>query len=201
MLWSTFSALERKHLQEKVQIEAEDASDHVYAELRSRIPALQRMARRCAIRGGTPWNEFLSDATSFMVDLPGFQALNLAFEPRRRAALEGALAEATRELESRVAERTKSLTEAHARIMEQRLLQSDLELAGQVQVNLTPRIHPLLEGFDFAARALPSRFLNGDFFEYEVQGRDCFTILLADIAGKGLSAAEPRPLPGKSSRS
>ena len=43
--------------------------------MRARIPALHRLTRRWEIRGGTPRDEFFSDATGYVSDLPGFQAL------------------------------------------------------------------------------------------------------------------------------
>jgi PAS domain S-box-containing protein len=106
-----------------------------------------------------------------------------------RKRVEAALAAATKNLEAQVAERTRALSEAHERIMEQRRLESDLELAGQVQASLLPKAFPVVEGFEFSSRAKPSRFVNGDFFDYELRSGKYCSIMLADIAGKGLPAA------------
>ncbi len=106
---------------------------------------------------------------------------------RKRA--EEALAAASRDLEARVEERTQALTEAHDRIMAQRLLQNDLETAGQIQANLLTAVFPVVEGFEFAARAKPSRYVNGDFYDCRLVGGKYCSIMLADIAGKGLPAA------------
>jgi serine phosphatase RsbU (regulator of sigma subunit)/anti-sigma regulatory factor (Ser/Thr protein kinase) len=60
---------------------------------------------------------------------------------------------------------------------------------GQVQSSLMTAVFPEADGFDFAFRAKPSRYLNGDFYDCQVvDGTHC-SIMLADIAGKGLPAA------------
>jgi PAS domain S-box-containing protein len=100
-----------------------------------------------------------------------------------------ALAAASRELEARVEERTRSLTEAHNRLMEQRILQRDLEIAGQVQSSLLSAILPAADGFDFGAFAKPSRYVNGDFYDCQLVNGTYCSVMLADIAGKGMPAA------------
>jgi len=110
-------------------------------------------------------------------------------EIRQRAQAEEALVAASKELEQRVEERTRSLTEAHNRLMQQKLLEHDLAVAGQIQSNLMTAALPKVDGFEFATRGKPSRYLNGDFCDCQlVEGTFC-SALLADIAGKGLSAA------------
>ena len=110
-------------------------------------------------------------------------------EIRQRAEAEAALVAASKELERRVEERTRSLTEAHNRLMQQKLLEHDLAVAGQIQSNLMTTALPKVDGFEFATRGRPSRYLNGDFCDCQlIEGTFC-SALLADIAGKGLSAA------------
>lgn len=116
ILWLTLERHEQTHLRDVVRSEAEYLVTNMAADLRDRIPSLQRMARRWEIRGGTPKNEFISDAAAYMSDAACFQAiewvdsdffirwvvplegnesaqdLNLAFEPKRRMALEKAQA-------------------------------------------------------------------------------------------------------------
>jgi serine phosphatase RsbU (regulator of sigma subunit)/anti-sigma regulatory factor (Ser/Thr protein kinase) len=113
----------------------------------------------------------------------------LETEVRQRAQAEEALVAAGKELEQRIEERTRSLTEAHNRLMQQKLLEHDLATAGQIQSNLMTTALPEVEGFEFATRGRPSRYLNGDFCDCQlIEGTYC-SALLADIAGKGLSAA------------
>ena len=113
----------------------------------------------------------------------------LETEIRQRSKAEEALVAASKELEQRVDERTRSLTEAHNRLMQQKLLEHDLAVAGQIQSNLMTTALPEVEGFEFATRGRPSRYLNGDFCDCQlIDGAFC-SALLADISGKGLSAA------------
>ncbi len=106
---------------------------------------------------------------------------------RDNAAAE--LRDLNRELEARIEERGRSLAEAHDRIMDQRRLQKDLETAGQIQASLLPKAFPEVANFDFAARALPSRFVSGDFYDSRLACDGSCSIMLADISGKGLAAA------------
>jgi PAS domain S-box-containing protein len=117
-------------------------------------------------------------------DLTELQASRTA-----KDAIERRLKGLNRDLEAQVEERTMSLSAAHARIMEQLQLQADLEVAGQIQANLLPKTLPLIEGFDLASRALPSRLVSGDFYDYQVSEDGRCSLMIADISGKGLPAA------------
>lgn len=113
----------------------------------------------------------------------------LEMEIRQRAQAEEALVAASKELELRVEERTRSLTEAHNRLMQQKLLEHDLAVAGQIQSSLMTAALPNVDGFEIETRGRPSRYLNGDFCDCQlIEGTFC-SALLADISGKGLSAA------------
>jgi PAS domain S-box-containing protein len=139
-----------------------------------------------------------SDGTSFPAEYwsyPQFRegrtvgAVVTFLDITERKRAEKALADASRNLESQVEERTRSLRDAHERIMEQRLLEHDLQVAGQAQINLLPKGLPVIEGFDLVTVARPARLVSGDFFDYQVFGARFCSILLADIAGKGLPSA------------
>lgn len=112
MLWWSLELREQVNLRNEVNAEARYLAGHLDTDLRTRIAALQRMAIRWEIQGGTPKEEFVSDAGAYVADMPGLQALewvdrdfivqwvvplagneraqglNLAFESRRRVALE-----------------------------------------------------------------------------------------------------------------
>ena len=114
LLWWTLDKREQTNLQNKINAEAKYLATLVDADLRNRIPTLERMARKWEIYGGMPKEEFISDAEAYLSDVPGFQALewidknffvrwivpfkgnekaqnlNLAFEKKRRIALEKA---------------------------------------------------------------------------------------------------------------
>ncbi len=115
VLWLTLKQHEEDNLQYKIKAESEYMATHLDADLQARISFMQRMVRRWEISGGTLRGEFMSEARSYMLDAPGFQALewvdkdltvrwivpvegnekarnlNLAFEEKRRSAMEKAM--------------------------------------------------------------------------------------------------------------
>ena len=68
-------------------------------------------------------------------------------------------------------------------------LQREIDLAAQIQTSLLPEHLPNLEGFDFAAEAIPARFVSGDFYDFFDLDQNTCQIVLGDMAGKGVSAA------------
>lgn len=114
LLWWMLDQREQTSLHNEIRSEAEDMASSIDADMHSRIPALQRMARRWENRGSMPKKEFISDTQAYVSDMPGYQALgwvdkdlfirwivpikgneqaqnlNLAFEQKRRIALEKA---------------------------------------------------------------------------------------------------------------
>lgn len=110
ILWWTLKRQEQANLQTKVRVESEYLASQIQADLRNRIPALQRMARRWE-RQGLSSDESTTEARAYLADVPGYQALewadadyrvrwvepiegneralglNLGFEKSRRAAL------------------------------------------------------------------------------------------------------------------
>jgi sigma-B regulation protein RsbU (phosphoserine phosphatase) len=68
-------------------------------------------------------------------------------------------------------------------------LESELEIARQVQSRLFPRAIPELKTLELAAICLPGRVVSGDYYDF-VRLDDHFTaIALGDVSGKGVSAA------------
>jgi len=114
LLWWTLDRREKNNLHNKIKSEAEYLATHVDSDLRNRIPALRRMARMWETHAPMSKEEFFDDGQSYLLDTPGFQALewvdrnffvrwvvplegnrqaqglNLAFERKRRIALEKA---------------------------------------------------------------------------------------------------------------
>ncbi len=75
-------------------------------------------------------------------------------------------------------------------------VESDLRRLGEVQRLLLPSRAPDIDGVDVAGRVRQAREAGGDFFDWQVvQGRmadssqDRLQVVLADVMGKGLSAA------------
>lgn len=72
---------------------------------------------------------------------------------------------------------------------EKERLQTELEIAREVQAQLYPKEAPPRAGLQVTARCDPARLVSGDYYDYQalVQGKIAFAI--GDIAGKGISAA------------
>ena len=113
-LWQALAAQESTQSQRKVKFAAASVKQELTAQLQNRILSLVRIAKRWELQGGTPKAQWDGDAQNQIRDYPGFQAiewidssfyvrwivplagneeaqnLSLAFEKRRRAALEAA---------------------------------------------------------------------------------------------------------------
>lgn len=82
-----------------------------------------------------------------------------------------------------------ALLEELGRWAESELTRSaDMRQAAEVQRRLLPSTAPAVAGLDVAGRCVQSRGVGGDFYDWlDEEGQ--LTVLLADVMGKGLSAA------------
>ena len=64
----------------------------------------------------------------------------------------------------------------------------EIELARRVQARLLPEGGPRLRSLDYAGRCVQARSVGGDYFDFLDAG-DGVTLVLADVSGKGFSAA------------
>lgn len=71
----------------------------------------------------------------------------------------------------------------------QERLNREMELASEVQHRLIPDHQPVEEGFELASIYKPHFNIGGDYFDYIPIGSDKVLICIADISGKGISAA------------
>src|SRR3984893_653465 len=93
------------------------------------------------------------------------------------------LEETVRELEaSREVIRLKSLEE-------RRKSEQELALAQQTQESLLPRFLPQFENFRIHAFNNPTRYVGGDFYDFLQLSSGEWVGVLADVSGKGMSAA------------
>ncbi len=76
------------------------------------------------------------------------------------------------------------LTSAQLEIQEQ-----ELERAREIQESLLPKEIPQIPGFEVATSWLPARVVGGDYFDALRLGEHRLAICIADVAGKGVSAA------------
>jgi sigma-B regulation protein RsbU (phosphoserine phosphatase) len=77
---------------------------------------------------------------------------------------------------------------AESREHEQRL-QSDLDTAREVQLQLLPQAIPEIRGLDVSASYLPARDLGGDFYDVIPYGEGRAAVVVGDVSGKGTAAA------------
>ena len=104
----------------------------------------------------------------------------LHLEARNHSKL---LEETIRELErSREVIRLKNLEE-------QRKVQEELALAQQTQESLLPRCLPQFENYRIHAYNNPTRYVGGDFYDFLQLSSGDWMGVLADVSGKGISAA------------
>ena len=77
----------------------------------------------------------------------------------------------------------------HDQLVGQEQLKRDLELAHRVQRGLLPAKPPEIAGYTIFDFYEPARQIGGDFFNYVPLPSGCTAIVLADVSGKGVSAA------------
>lgn len=77
VLYSSWISMQSEKLQQEMMIQrhANLLSDYIKADMRSRLPALERIVQRWIIRKGTPKKEFIEDTQHYIDHLLGFQAI------------------------------------------------------------------------------------------------------------------------------
>jgi sigma-B regulation protein RsbU (phosphoserine phosphatase) len=68
-------------------------------------------------------------------------------------------------------------------------LSGELKMAGKVQQELFPKVLPTAPGLDYAGICRPARGVSGDYYDFLALGEGKLGLLLADVSGKGMSAA------------
>jgi sigma-B regulation protein RsbU (phosphoserine phosphatase) len=72
---------------------------------------------------------------------------------------------------------------------EKERLQSEVEIAREVQSQLYPRVVPQTRTLRLTAVCHPARMCSGDYYDYEIIRDSQVAIAIGDVAGKGISAA------------
>jgi len=75
------------------------------------------------------------------------------------------------------------------RMAEEERLRREVEIASTVQRRLFPERPPELRGLDLAGLCQPAQGVGGDYYDFLTLGPGRLGIAVADVAGKGLSAA------------
>ncbi len=81
----------------------------------------------------------------------------------------------------------------NARLMEEEkaleILQEELRLAREIQKKLLPKEPPEIRGYDVAGHSEPAKRVGGDYFDFLDLGQGRLGLCLADVSGKGITAA------------
>ena len=73
--------------------------------------------------------------------------------------------------------------------LEKQKLEEDLEIAHDIQKNLLPHKIPQFSNFDVVANTVFSKQVGGDYYDVITLDENNFSIAIADVSGKGVSAA------------
>jgi sigma-B regulation protein RsbU (phosphoserine phosphatase) len=84
---------------------------------------------------------------------------------------------------------TESLQRLIAEQKEKERLQSELEIAQEVQAQLFPQSVSSMRTLELHGVCRPARIVSGDYYDFLSDGRDLVGIAVGDISGKGISAA------------
>lgn len=86
-----------------------------------------------------------------------------------------------------------SMTENLERLVkvskEKERLQSEIEIAREVQNQLYPKKAPAVKNLRMCAICNPARMVSGDYYDYELLRDQRVMLAIGDVAGKGISAA------------
>ena len=92
-----------------------------------------------------------------------------------------------------VARRTRRLLERQAADSAARQrIETELNVATQIQADMLPRIFPAFPGrpeFDIYASMTPAKEVGGDFYDFFLVDDDHLALVIADVSGKGVPAA------------
>lgn len=72
---------------------------------------------------------------------------------------------------------------------EKERLQTEIEIAREVQNQLYPKEAPPMCGLKLTVRCDPARMVSGDYYDYQAVSSGALAFAIGDVAGKGISAA------------
>lgn len=69
------------------------------------------------------------------------------------------------------------------------VLKQDMELAGRLQQSILPKTYPERKDISLFAKMIPAKEIGGDFFDFFFIEDEHLGIVIADVSGKGVTAA------------
>ena len=73
--------------------------------------------------------------------------------------------------------------------LEKERMEKELNLAASIQQRIIPKELPQIDGYEIAGINIPSKEVGGDYYGCIDLGEGKFALIIADVAGKGISAA------------
>ncbi len=73
--------------------------------------------------------------------------------------------------------------------LEKERIEKELALAAAIQQRIIPKELPRIDGYEIAGINIPSKEVGGDYYDCIDLGNGKFALIIADVAGKGISAA------------
>jgi len=77
----------------------------------------------------------------------------------------------------------------NSQAIEKEKMEQELSVAASIQQRILPTELPVIEGYDLAGINIPSREVGGDYYDCLSLGKGKYALIIADVAGKGISAA------------
>jgi phosphoserine phosphatase RsbU/P len=84
---------------------------------------------------------------------------------------------------------TGSIEDLLRQAEEKKRLEEELRIARSIQMSLLPQGQVAMPGVSVSALCVPAREVGGDYYDFFPLGDDRLAILIADVSGKGTSAA------------
>src|SRR4029450_267750 len=84
---------------------------------------------------------------------------------------------------------TASIEPLRRQAAEKRRLEEELRIAHEIQMSLLPQGPLLMPGLSVTALCVPAREVGGDYYDVFRLGEHRLGVLIADVSGKGTSAA------------
>ncbi len=77
----------------------------------------------------------------------------------------------------------------HRSEIEKQRIEEEMNMARLIQQGLLPKSNPVLDRLDISGTSLPALSVGGDYFDFIELAPDKLLVVVADVSGKGMSAA------------
>ncbi len=84
---------------------------------------------------------------------------------------------------------SESVVRLMTQVSEKERLEKEIEIAREVQAHLFPQELPKIKQLQLAGACLAARRVSGDYYDFIPYGENTLDVIIADISGKGISAA------------